>query len=137
MGLEGTWYNELGSSMTIDAVSDGAFDLTYETAVSASDCAVGRFDGSGRSDDSAAGLAVAFVVAWSNERSGCGAVTSWSGELRTVGGEETLVAMWLLVVPNEQYDWASTIVGQDIFTRTPAPQGLVEESVAPKRHSHP
>ena len=96
MGLEGTWHNELGSVMRIGPVTDGAFDLVYETAVSAQNCAKGEFAGSGRLDDAPSGQTVAFVVAWQNERANCASVSAWSGELQTVDGEERIVAMWLL-----------------------------------------
>lgn len=137
MGLQGTWHNELGSVLRIGPVTDGAFDLVYETAVSAKNCAKGEFVGSGRLDDAPIGRTVGFVVAWQNERSDCASVTAWSGALQTVGGDEQLVAMWLLTGIQSKNDWASTNVGRDVFSRTQAPEDVVAQNLSSKRHSHP
>ena len=43
MGLEGTWYNELGSTMDITELQSGTLFGSYSTAVSSSGCAQGEF----------------------------------------------------------------------------------------------
>jgi hypothetical protein len=50
MNLEGTWHNELGSTMTINAVRKGGFSGTYTTGVSPTDCAKGSFKLVGQTD---------------------------------------------------------------------------------------
>jgi avidin family protein len=57
MGLEGSWVNELGSSMQIDSVLDGLVTGTYQTAVSTG-CASGSFALAGRTDVESGGQSV-------------------------------------------------------------------------------
>jgi hypothetical protein len=137
MGLEGKWHNELGSTLIIKEVTDGTLFGTYETAVSEG-CATGQFAVVGRTDVESGGDTVGFAVTWLNDQSKCNSTTTWAGQYLTVNGQESLTALWLLVTktePDEQ--WASTLVGEDVFTRETATPEQQKEAAARKRHPHP
>lgn len=137
MNIEGVWYNELGSTLTIDSVNDGQITGSYQTAVS-SGCANGSFQVVGQTDTDSGGQYVGFVVLWKNAQSTCNSGTTWSGQLQGINGSAMITAFWLLTMevdPGEE--WQSTLVGQDVFTQT---QPMAAEFAArPKlrRHSHP
>jgi avidin family protein len=134
MGLEGTWYNELGSTLVVTEVSGNTVVGTYETATGG--CAVGQFEVLGRTDTDSGGQTVGFSVTWTNAQSRCESTTSWAGEYQDVGGVEQLTALWLLVMKTTpRAQWSSTLVGEDVFTRQAA--ALEETTQARKRHSHP
>lgn len=138
MPLEGTWYNELGSMITIDRVGTGGFTGTYQTAVSTTGCAKGTFSLVGTSDGDVDGSSVGFVVAWVNDISNCHSVTGWSGQLQIIDGEEQIVATWLLTMETDpSQDWASTLVGRDVFTRYAAKEATLALKSKQKRPSHP
>jgi len=136
MGLEGTWYNELCSTLVITSVSaDGVIAGTYTTAVSSSGCAKGQFIVAGCTDIDAEGGSsgnVGFCVSWENDQSQCGSVTSWSGQL--VNGQ--IIAFWLLTIEGEA-TWQSTLIGQDIFTTTPPTPAQCSARMQTHRKSHP
>jgi hypothetical protein len=124
MGLEGVWYNELGSQMTL-SVDGAVITGTYMTAVGD---AQGQYPlyGAANSNPSSFGQAVGWVVAWVNDSGDADSVTAWSGQYQQIDGGDTLTAMWLLTseTPAAE-DWASTQVGQDVFTRQlPAPEAI-------------
>jgi hypothetical protein len=101
MGLEGTWHNELGSTLIIASVAGGEIRGTYETAVSSTGCAKGAFPLSGRVDPgSQADQPLGFVVAWVNGQSQCDSATAWSGQYQLVGldppYQEQIFTTWLL-----------------------------------------
>lgn len=138
MPLEGTWFNELGSTMTINGVTPAGFSGTYQTAVSTTGCAQGVFTLIGISDTDADGTSVAFAVAWTNGSSQCHSVTAWSGQLQIINGEEQIIATWLLTMETDpSQDWASTLVGRDVFTRNPIPEEHLVVKSKQKRPSHP
>jgi hypothetical protein len=139
MPLEGTWFNELGSTMTIDAVTPGQpFTGSYQTAVSTTACAQGSFQLVGTCDTDTDGTSVGFVVAWVNGNSNCHSITAWSGQLQIIGGQEEIVATWLLTMETDPgQDWASTLVGQDVFTRNPVAKETLTLKTQQKRHPHP
>lgn len=137
MALKGKWHNELGSVMVIGPVVDGGFELTYKTAVSTKNCAKGSFKGSGRLNTSRYGQTVAFTVSWQNKRSNCRSVTAWSGQLQKVDGEEQIVALWLLTGIDPKNKWASTNIGQDVFTKTQPKKKAIAKNLRGRRHSHP
>lgn len=139
MPIDGTWYNELNSTMVI-RVNAGSVTGTYTTAVSGAGCAKGDFDIAGRADTDQNGLAnLGFVVSWENGQSRCESVTAWSGEYRTLAnGEEQIKTTWLLTLETDQMDdWKSTLIGQDVFTRIAPSPASVQLSKMLKRHSHP
>ena len=139
MSLEGTWYNELGSTMQIEPLAgDGSLSGSYETAVSSSGCAQGAFSLAGRTDVDRGGQTVGFSVCWLNQGSECNSSTSWSGQYQTVNGEEQITALWLLTQATPPAsDWASTLVGQDLFTRQPPTSDEIAARSKIRGRSHP
>jgi hypothetical protein len=135
--LQGTWYNELGSTMVIGQLdpSNQTVTGTYTTAVSSSGCAKGQFLLAGRSDVQAGGQTIGWAVSWLNTSSKCWSTTSWAGHF---DGQGTIMAFWLLAMradPGEE--WASTVIGQDVFTRTQPTEEEIVHALQMKRHSHP
>jgi hypothetical protein len=138
MNLEGSWHNELGSTMVINEVKDGKITGTYTTAVASADSAQGSFELVGQTDASSGGDAVAFVVCWQNDVSSCRSVTAWSGQAQTVNGEDRISAMWLLTVETSPaQDWYATHTGHDIFTRVQPTEEQTTERARTKQRSHP
>lgn len=131
MGIQGTWINEFGSTLTIGPVQgDGSFALTYQTAVSSGQCAQGSFAGTGYF--SSGGSALGFSVLWQNDQSNCQSVTTWCG-VYLVNPVEQILAPWLLTSVNPEDPWASTAVGEDTFQRQQAEVAAVRRG----RSSHP
>lgn len=117
MNLAGDWYSELGSHMRLTTDPSGAITGTYTSAMgqaSGQYPVVGRFDQPPQADH---GTAVGWTVAWHNDQSDAGSVTSWSGQYQAEGTER-ISATWLLtrsaIAPDT---WESTVVGHDLFTR--------------------
>ena len=136
MHLNGTWYNTLGSSMKL-AVEGQQVSGTYTTAVGE---AQGRYPIVGAIDTESynKSQAVGLVVIWSNEQGSSHSVTTWSGQLEMIDGQEILRATWLLTreTPPDQ-DWQSTLVGADIFTRYPPAWNQPDAINRRKPRSHP
>jgi hypothetical protein len=138
MGLLGTWHNELGSTLVITEVQGDTIVGTYETAVSGSGCAKGIFPVIGRTDVDAGGTTLGFTITWRNDKSSCNSTTSWAGQYQVIDDQEVLIALWLLAMKtNVEEDWASTLVGEDMFFREPASPERQAEVATRKRHSHP
>ena len=136
MNLQGIWYNELGSVLTIDAIVGNTFQLNYQTAVSTENCAQGTFNGTGYINVAPSGTTIGMVVAWQNELSNCESVTTWSGYCTVDPLNQQIVAFWLLTSIDPANQWASTLVGQDIFSQTPPTEKEIEKNSLIKRHSH-
>lgn len=94
MSISGTWYNELGSTMDIQA-NGSVVTGTYQTAVGD---AQGLYDLYGATDTESneTSQAIGFVVAWVNQYGTANSVTGWSGQWQIIDGEETITTMWLL-----------------------------------------
>jgi hypothetical protein len=138
MNIQGSWYNELGSMMTIDPVANGQFTGTYTTAVSSTGCAQGNFTLVGLTDTDTGGEGVGFVVNWKNNKADCESVTAWSGQAQTINGEDQINAFWLLTVESApDQDWYATHVGQDVFTRTALPKEHIAKNLKTMRRSNP
>jgi hypothetical protein len=138
MNLEGTWHNELGSTMTIDHVRDGGFTGTYITALSPTGATRGSFKLVGRTDADSGGEAVAFLVCWQNDVSNRHSVTAWTGQAQNIDGKDQITAMWLLTVETSpEQDWYATHVGHDIFTRAQPTEEEVTQRTRMKQSSHP
>jgi hypothetical protein len=132
MDISGDWYNELKSKMVL-TVDGSALTGTYNTGVgdaSGEYSLVGRWDPSGEESQ-----AIGFVVTWQNGSKNTPAVTSWSGQVQTNDqGDEVILTTWLLTEETERdSDWASTTIGQDVFTRQPpaAPIRLLKAAAHP------
>jgi hypothetical protein len=135
MPLLGTWYNELGSTLVINEVANGVLSGQYSTAVSSGGCAQGDYEVQGTTDGQTVGMA----VTWANAQAPpCNSTTTWAGQYEDVGGQEILTAMWLLVMNTTPEDnWSSTLVGQDVFTRSAPAEGTLAQASVAKRHAHP
>jgi hypothetical protein len=134
MDLNGDWFNELGSKMTL-TVTGQAITGMYQTAVGDAD---GIYALAGRlsiSEDEQ--VTLGFVVAWQNDKRSTDSATSWSGEAREINNDETILTTWLLTVettPDD--DWKSTLIGKDTFTRNqPGEQAIAKaNSIRPPSH---
>lgn len=136
MPLDGTWYNELGSVMTLEA-NGSSVTGTYQTAVGD---AQGRYPLVGATEPSSriGSQAVGFVVAWVNEYTNAHSVTAWSGQYQIVDGEEEIVTQWLLTQETPpRDDWASTYIGHDLYTRQPPSEDKVARRLRRGPSAHP
>lgn len=135
MGLVGTWFNELGSTLTITQVQSGVLSGTYQTAVS-SGCAQGTFNVVGVTDTDSGGQNVGFTVSWNNEESNCRSVTAWSGQVFNLNtGAAAIYAFWLLTQETSVSQlWAATNVGVDVFMQQMlSPEEIAEKSKIVRR----
>ena len=133
MGIDGTWTNELQSTLMINPVQNGEFAGTYTTAVSGDACAKGEFVVLGRTDTDSGGRSVAWSVCWKNDSSSCASVTAWAGQYDAQ--DDVIVAFWLLsrqTDPSE--DWSSTNVGVDTFVRSGAERSPLPRAVVARSH---
>jgi hypothetical protein len=110
--LTGTWHNQLGSTLVIEA--DGAGGLTghYTSGAGAlagsSYTLVGTYDPNPQTRVTVIG----FVVDWTEAH----AVTAWSGQYHH--HDRTIRAAWLMATETDEGDeWKSTFVGHDAFRR--------------------
>ncbi len=139
MSADGTWYNELGSIMTL-AVNGASVTGTYQTAVGDASGLyqlVGSLDTDG--DPNLNGQAIAWVVVWNNPVKGSShSITAWSGQYQIIDGEEEITTLWLLTVETPaQSDWSATTVNQDIFKRIPPTAAQTSAALKRGRISHP
>lgn len=110
--LEGSWVNQLGSELYLEADPEGAIRGTFSNHAGwglHEACAV-----YGVCDPSSSGLdtVLGFVVLWPAAHT----QTAWSGQYHA--DDDTIRATWLMTTETEPEDeWRATIVGQDIFTR--------------------
>lgn len=138
MSIEGVWYNELGSQMTLKA-KDNQLIGTYQTAVGKAVFEyelIGGYDSQGNPDKK--GQAAGWVVVWSNKSLNSHSSTSWSGQYQVINGVEEITTLWLLTTEKDpENDWAATQINQDIFTREkPAPEQIAK-AVKRRMPSHP
>lgn len=139
MSISGTWYNELGSVMTINANSDGTLSGTYCSTVGEAQATyqlIGSYDLSPSSGGQSAG----WTVTWLNQYGNSHSTTSWTGQYQTdpKTGDEEIYTFWMLVTEKSpSQDWAATNVGQDTFTRNQPDAKTVERARKLRRASHP
>lgn len=128
MGLQGTWYNELGSRIVLE-VNGSNVTGTYETVVGE---ASGVYHLVGVVDNSPNGRvqAVAFVVVWVNDDSGNShSVTSWSGQYQFSGQEEIITTIWNMSLESEYgHECLSSLTGHNVFSRVKPLVSDVEKS---------
>lgn len=132
----GVWYNELGSDMVL-SVSGSSVWGSYYSAVGD---AYRRYDLVGQIDPqpSPSGQALGWTVAWVNAYQNAHSATSWSGQYQVIGGNDEIVALWLLTSETApQDDWASTQVGKDVFTRQAPDPDQLEANRRRVPPSHP
>jgi len=132
MAIDGIWYNELGSTMTLVIDAPGQLSGTYESGVGTS----GQFDllGSYDADSSTFG----FVVTWNNGTVDRSSTTTWCGQYFDDAGYETLMTTWLLCETTAETDtWQSTLVGQDQFGRTQPTAAEIDAKRRLRSPAHP
>ncbi|GAA2148935.1 hypothetical protein GCM10009760_41580 [Kitasatospora kazusensis] len=126
MSIAGDWYNEFGSHMRLTVDSAGAVGGAYTSAAghaTGAHALAGRYHPPGAPGR---GAALGWTVAWDNQQTDEGSVTSWSGQY--FEQEERIYAGWLLTRAASAADaWESTVVGQDVFTREQPAAGPGEE----------
>ena len=97
--LSGIWYNELGSTMVLNADVTGRLSGKYKSAVgNAEDFYVlsGRYDVNAPSDK---GVSLAWTVAYNNSFRNAHSTAGWSGQyFDDLEGEEKILTHWLLNV---------------------------------------
>jgi hypothetical protein len=143
--ISGTWYNQLGSIMTLTTDGDGGLSGTYESAVGeAADSYIlaGRYDADPPSDGS--GTSIGWAVSFRNDELNAHSTATWSGQYFAESDDDTIperiLTHWLLTsstVPDDV--WKSTNVGSDTFTREePSAQAKVAKTRAlTVNSSHP
>jgi hypothetical protein len=132
MAIDGTWYNELGSTMTLEIDEPGELSGTYASGVGTS----GQFDLVSSYDT--AENTLGFVVTWNNGAVDRASTTTWCGQYFDDAGYETLVTTWLLCETTAETDtWQSTLVGQDQFARTQPTADEIEAKRKLRAPAHP
>jgi len=137
--LYGSWYNELGSNMVLTG-SGAQLSGSYFSAVGQ---AAYQYPLSGRVNTGpslpGSGTAIGWTVAWVNAYQAAPSATSWAGQYQQMpDGGEQITTLWLLVSETiPENDWASTNVGQDIFTRTSPTAETVARRKRTGHFSHP
>lgn len=139
MPIDGTWYNELGSTLTI--ISSGtSISGTYQTAVGTS----GSFNLTGYinnvNDDPYP--SVGWVVLWTNGSVNKNSLTTWAGQYfeatTSPPAAEVIIAMWLLRSEGPQSaNWTSTFVGEDVFYRSQEEAAGTGLTANLRRPAHP
>ncbi|KIY65061.1 Avidin/streptavidin [Cylindrobasidium torrendii FP15055 ss-10] len=120
--INGTWYNELGSTVRFDASLNGTLSGQYNSAVgNAKDFYIltGRYETQPLPNR---GVTLGWTVNFKNDLRDAHSTTTWSGQY--FGGEkEEIRTQWLLSRAVRQTDaWQSTLVGSNVFTRFPPPR---------------
>ena len=130
MPLNGDWYNELGSKMTLE-VDGQKIRGTYYTGVGDAE---GIYQLSGRTNES--NTVLGFSVAWQNSFGDSESATAWSGQYH--GDEDEILTTWLLTdQTDEKDDWKSTTIGQDVFQRQIPKEEAVQKAKLLRAPSHP
>jgi Avidin family len=134
VAIDGDWYNELRSHMSLKC-NDGKISGYYETAVGS---ASGRYDLTGSYDTTVvADVTFAFTVTWTNGQTNTPSTTAWCGQYQSSSGVESLITTWLLTSSTQPGDdWESTLVGEDTFTRT-QPSAATQALRLLRAASHP
>lgn len=142
MPLSGIWYNELNSVMELrlNQISNNGSVITgtYQSKVGD---AGGIYSLVGISDEGTGDPTpnIGFSVSWVNPTYGnSNSVTSWSGQLQVIGGEEVITTFWLLTRETDPVNnWKSTIIGQDVFRRRPPTEAQVVARMSQGSLPHP
>jgi Avidin family len=130
MPLDGDWYNELGSKMTLE-VHGQEIRGRYFTAVGDAE---GIYHLSGRTNES--NTILGFSVAWQNSFGDSESATAWSGQY--LSDEDEILTTWLLTDQTDEADeWKSTNIGQDVFQRQAPNKQTIQKAVLLRAPSHP
>jgi hypothetical protein len=135
MNINGTWYNELGSSMNIEQDGNQIFG-SYQTAVGQAQGPYSLVGFVNPSPD--ASQTLAWTVTWQNASGNSLSTTAWCGQAQTINNVPTITAMWLMTGETAPAgDWGATQIGQDVFTPNPPSSALSTIALASKSFSHP
>lgn len=109
--VSGTWRNELGSTMELDALN-GLVNGTYATPPGSGAPVTGKIKGFAKAD------LLAVVIRWNIPGA---AMTTWVAQMERKGGER-LRTLWHLVHNAPDQDeprelWTSILTGTDLFRR--------------------
>ena len=115
--ISGVWYNQLGSQLHLHGDQDGRLTGNFHSTVGSP---TGNYPVTGFFDPEpdAQGGPLGFTVCWPDAHS----VTVWSGQYEAK--DDTIVATWLLtgrLIGSD--DWRSTVIGHDVFRRSPPASG--------------
>ncbi|MBB5609072.1 MULTISPECIES: avidin/streptavidin family protein [unclassified Janthinobacterium] len=133
--FSGTWYNELGSSMTIEQNGNN-LSGNYYTAVGEASGTYPLVGLVNPSQDTS--QTVAWTVTWQNSTGNALSTTAWCGQVQVINNVPTITAMWLLTgETTPANDWESTRIGQDVFTPQPPNSTQSKIALARKSFSHP
>lgn len=115
--IDGKWTNELGSTMVVQAYSNGTLQGMYQSKVGTSP-EDGAFPLQGTHTFASNGTTFGFTVSWTNEQ--FLTTTAWSGQyFFDKDNNALLVTTWTLVnATNPKDAWESTNIGMDTFKRT-------------------
>jgi hypothetical protein len=113
LNFDGTWVNELGSTMRLSVSEDGKIRDEYRTAVG-SPTAGEVFE--------LVGFATGDLISFTVNFGKYGTLTSWVGQHTNEGEGAIIKTMWLLAqnVPDLQEPsklWGSVLTGYNNFTR--------------------
>lgn len=136
MQIDGTWYNELNSTMQLTTAPDGSLRGQYTTGVpqpTGPYTLTGRYDTTQNTD-----VTLTFCVSWNGVPGNFHSATGWSGLYQQTPSGEQITALWLLCTSTPlAQDWQSTKVGQDVFKRTMRTQKEIDERLGRVSASHP
>ena len=136
--LEGKWYNELGSSMNIESAESGMLKGFYNTKVGEAEC---NYVLTGCYDSLKNRRSLGWTVTWVNkDDSKSMSTTCWCGQYQQdpVTNEPYILTTWLLTTQTTpDYDWNSTHVSQDVFSRSRPSQDVIQKTKHQVRCSHP
>ena len=140
MNLLGEWYNELKSRMIITSASDGQLTGTYQSIVGDVD-PTKTYVLSGRYDSSCEGKTLGWAVTWLNayHHSDPPSTTTWSGQYQVNEQEKPeILTTWLLTAQTTpDFNWNSTNVGFDTFTRDIPTEEVYQKALKRGLCSHP
>ncbi|KIY65059.1 avidin family protein [Cylindrobasidium torrendii FP15055 ss-10] len=128
--INGTWHNELGSTVDFDVDQNGTISGQYNSAVGNAESVyvlTGRYETDPVDNQ---GLTLGWTVNWHNDVLDAHSVTTWSGQYFG-GDEEVIQTHWLLTRTTTLEDlWESTHVGTDVFTRDAPTQDRIQSALS-------
>ena len=119
--LNGTWKNELGSTMTLKQVDDWTLSGEYRTAVSRSGKSLSANFFVGSYQRTLKGYILTLNAQWEYTVKGevKQSCTAWSGQVWNENSDQ-MVCTWILTSAVDPDDaWSSVTTNKDIFTRVP------------------
>ncbi|XP_033122760.1 avidin-like [Anneissia japonica] len=115
--LQGSWINELNSTVNITVTEKGQLIGEYHTAVTSGGGPGVTFPLMGLTSPGESYRTFGFTVNWHYFKS----TTSWTGQCYTdcTGEQEVLITTWILTSEKSTCgdDWEANLVGKDVFTR--------------------